>query len=119
MLSTHIMQEVQAVCERVIIIHQGKIVADDSIGHLQSLTGDTVLTIEFDQAVDPAWLRQLVEVKEIHQNSPHKWALTTAFPDKVKKSLWQQALQNNLNIVSLHSNTSMLEDVFRKLTGES
>lgn len=118
MLSTHIMQEVQAVCERVIIIHQGKMVADDSIGHLQSLTEDTVLTIEFDQAVDPTWLRQLAEVKEIQQDSPHKWVLTTAFPDKVKKSLWQQALQNNLNIVSLHSNTNKLEDVFRKLTGE-
>lgn len=116
LLSTHIMQEVQAVCDRAIIIHQGKIVADDSLQNLQAVHTNTVVLIEFAEAIDEALLSGLAEVKQIRKLSPLQWELVTAVPDQVKKSLWQMALQNNLNIVSLQSNKPMLEDVFHRLT---
>lgn len=116
MLSTHIMQEVQAICDRVIIINLGKIVADDKLSHIQMAATDTVLTITFSENVSEEVLKSIPDIKEVHQSSPLVWNITTAFPEAVKKSLWQLALQNNLNIVSLQSNTVALEDVFRKLT---
>lgn len=116
MLSTHIMQEVQAICDRVIIINLGKIVADDKLSHIQTAAADTVLTITFSENVSEKVLKTIPEIKEVHPSSPLVWNITTAFPEAVKKSLWQLALQNNLNIVSLQSNTVALEDVFRKLT---
>lgn len=116
LLSTHIMQEVQAVCDRAIIIHQGKIVADDTLDHLQAIHADTVLSIEFSERIQSDQLKNLPQVKEIREISPAKWEVVTAAPEEVKKSLWQLALQNNLNVVSLQSNKPMLEDVFRKLT---
>jgi ABC-2 type transport system ATP-binding protein len=119
MLSTHIMQEVQAICNRVIIINKGKIVADDILSHLQHAASDTFLTIEFRENISPRWLEQIPGIKEFHQISSYVWNIITPDPDAVKKSLWQLALQNNLNIVSLQSNTPLLEDIFRKLTRDS
>jgi ABC-2 type transport system ATP-binding protein len=119
LLSTHIMQEVQAICDRVIIINQGRIVADATLSSLQRATADTILTIEFSDPVDASWLQGIQEVKEVRQLSAHLWTLTTPSAEAVKKSLWQLTLQNNLNIVSLQSNTPMLEEVFRKLTTEN
>lgn len=116
MLSTHIMQEVQAICDRVIIINVGKIVADDKLSHIQAATADTILTITFSENVSEDILKEIPEVKAIRASSPLIWNITTTMPETVKKSLWQLALQNNLNIVSLQSNTVALEDVFRKLT---
>lgn len=116
LLSTHIMQEVQALCDRAIIIHQGKIVADDSIDRLQAIDTDTALSIEFSEPVQADVLKAIPGVKEVRAVSPARWDLITGDPDEVKKSLWQLALQNNLNIVSLQSNKLMLEEVFRKLT---
>lgn len=117
LLSTHIMQEVQAVCDRAIIIHQGKIVADDTLERLQAVHTNTIISIEFSENITAHQLKGLPGVKEIREISPLKWELVTSHPDEVKKSLWELALQNKLNIVSLHSNKAMLEDVFRKLTG--
>ncbi|MGH2643140.1 MAG: gliding motility-associated ABC transporter ATP-binding subunit GldA [Chitinophagaceae bacterium] len=116
MLSTHIMQEVQAICDRVIIINLGKIVADDKLNHIQTATTDTILTITFSENVAEEVLKTIPGIKEMHQSSPCVWNITATSPEAVKKSLWQLALQNNLNIVSLQSNTVALEDVFRKLT---
>lgn len=116
MLSTHIMQEVQAICDRVIIINLGKIVADDKLSHIQTTTTGTILTITFSENVAEDILRKIPGVNDIHQSSPYVWNITTASPDTVKKSLWQLALQTNLNVVSLQSNTIALEDIFRKLT---
>ncbi len=116
MLSTHIMQEVKAICERVIIIHEGKIVADDTIGRLEGQNNQTVLTVAFEEKVSKQLLLGLAGVSELSQDSALTWSLVTEIPEEVKKSLWQLALQNNLNIVSLQSNTASLEALFHKLT---
>lgn len=116
LLSTHIMQEVKAICERVIIINRGKIVADDTINRLQSGNGKVVLEVEFEQKISKEVLQKLSGAEEIVQKSAVIWQISTDHPEEVKKSLWQLALQNNLNIVSLQSSTASLEDLFRRLT---
>lgn len=116
LFSTHIMQEVQAVCDRVIIIHQGHIVADDLLGRIQHTNAGMVLRIELAEQIPPELLEQIPGVAEVRQVNPHSWTLSTTTPDAVKKSLWQLALQNNLNVVSLQSDTPLLEEIFRKLT---
>ncbi len=116
MLSTHIMQEVKAICERVIIIHQGKIVADDAISRLEGQNNQATLTVAFEEIVNKELLLRLAGVKNLSQDSPLSWSIVTDVPEAVKKSLWQLALQNNLNIVSLQSNTASLEALFHKLT---
>lgn len=116
LFSTHILQEVQALCDRVIIIHQGKIVADDRLSVLGGTQGSTLITVSFDEPVAEHLLRGLPGVEDVRALSPRSWTLTTAKSADVKKSLWQLALQNNLNIVSLQSDTPLLEEIFRKLT---
>ncbi len=118
LLSTHIMQEVKAMCERVIIIHEGKIVADDTLAGLEK-HGDTfVLVVEFEQDISRELLQRLPAIKMITQKKERIWHLSTDQPGELKKSLWQLALQNNLNIVSLQSNTASLDALFRKLTNK-
>jgi ABC-2 type transport system ATP-binding protein len=116
LFSTHILQEVQALCDRVIIIHQGRIVADDRLSVLGGAQGSTLITVSFDEPVAEHLLQGLPGVEDVRSLSPQSWILTTAKAADVKKSLWQLALQNNLNIVSLQSDTPLLEEIFRKLT---
>lgn len=119
LLSTHIMQEVQAICDRVIIIHQGKIVADDRLGRLQQSNRGTILSISFGEDVSAELLKGIPGVNQVRQTSPYSWDLSTSGPEAVKKSLWQLALQNNVNIVSLQSNSPLLEEIFHQLTTEN
>lgn len=120
LFSTHIMQEVQALCDRVIIIHQGKIVRDDRLDRLTAGgAGEMRLRIEFGETVDEDLLGGIPEVAAVSRLGPFSWSLTTVSPDAVKKSLWQLALQNNLNIVSLQSEKPLLEEIFRKLTTQN
>lgn len=115
MLSTHIMQEVEAVCSRVIIINKGRIIADDAITALQQ-GGGAYIQVSFGEPVPAGELEQLPGVSRVVAAEGHVWRLYTADPELVRKNLLQFSLNNNRNILSLHSNSQSLEDVFRELT---
>lgn len=118
LLSTHIMQEVQAMCSRVIIINNGQIVADDSIEHLQSAnTQQDVLIVAFEQAVDADQLNALAQVKSAENLGGNKWRLVTDEPETLRRAVMQWALDHHINISSLQAHTESLEEVFRNLTG--
>ena len=75
-LSTHIMQEVEAICDRVIIINQGKIVADDRTDRIQQLTArECVLEVEFETPVITDQLRQITGVKRVSEAGKNKYLL--------------------------------------------
>jgi ABC-2 type transport system ATP-binding protein len=117
LLSTHIMQEVQAMCSRVIIISNGKIVADDAIGHLQQHnTQQNVLIVAFEAEIDEQRLRQLRFVQKVHHMGNKRWQLFTDNPDELRKEVMKWALDNDINISSMQAETQSLEDVFRSLT---
>jgi ABC-2 type transport system ATP-binding protein len=117
LLSTHIMQEVQAMCSRVIIINNGKIVADDSIGHLQTVnTRQDVLIISTETVVSVAVINKLKMARKTEELGENKWKLVTDDPEGMRREVMQWALDNNINISAMQAQTETLEDVFRTLT---
>ena len=117
LLSTHIMQEVEAMCSRVIIINNGQIVADDSIAHLQQPnTRHDVLVITFEKEIDAALLRELKNAAGNEQVGPNQWKLITEDPESLRREVMQWAVKHDINITSLQAQTYTLEDVFRTLT---
>ena len=117
LFSSHILQEVQAICDRVIIINKGKIVADDTLSNLQK--GQRVnhfVMVKFKEEIDIEMLRSLKDVGAVEQLSASSYQLSTANPEGLRKQLMQLSLQNNWNIVSLQSENNSLEDIFRSLT---
>ncbi|RBL93888.1 gliding motility-associated ABC transporter ATP-binding subunit GldA [Chitinophaga flava] len=116
-LSTHIMQEVEALCGRVIIINKGKIVADDQLSELQQQnTANGYLQVTFGEPATAEELAQIAGVARVKAAEGNSWQLYTNEIDLVRKNLLQFALINNRNILSLQSNSQSLETIFREIT---
>jgi ABC-2 type transport system ATP-binding protein len=117
LFSSHILQEVEALCDRVIIINKGKLVADSPLSRLRELNSATnTIRVTFRETPGTAALEELAHVTDIREMPDGHWELQTAAPDEVKKQLMEMALQNNWNIVSLQSENRSLEEIFRQLT---
>ncbi|GGB09210.1 gliding motility-associated ABC transporter ATP-binding subunit GldA [Puia dinghuensis] len=119
LFSSHILQEVEALCDRVVIINKGRLVADSTISGLRTEASETgVIGVTFREQLEAAALSPLKGVTAVRQVSAGEWELQTEEPDEVKKQLLQLALQNKWNIVSLQSENKSLEDIFRSLTNQ-
>lgn len=115
-LSTHIMQEVEAICDRVIIINKGKIVADDSTKNLARLaTNQEVVVVEFDQSIQAEKLLNIQGVKQANALSANRWELVTDGQD-IRADVFEFAVAQALKVLSLTQETRSIEDVFHKLT---
>lgn len=117
LFSSHILQEVEAICDRVVIINKGKLVADNKLSLLRQQNNSNTIKISFKEPLEAKWLQQLKGVRAVSHPGAYEWELQTDSPGEVKKQLLELALQNNLNIVSLQSENQSLEDIFRNLTG--
>ena len=115
-LSTHIMQEVEAICGRAIIIHQGNIVADDSTAHLSSFRSSDVITVEFGSPVNEKLLRSIPGVTGCEKTGQHAYRLQARPGDDIRGAINKFAVDQDLTILSLHRNEQKLEDVFQQLT---
>ncbi|MFH1319885.1 MAG: gliding motility-associated ABC transporter ATP-binding subunit GldA [Bacteroidota bacterium] len=117
MLSTHIMQEVEAVCDRAIIIHKGRIVADDTVSHLQEQTGKKqVITVEFSGSITREELMNIDKVTDVKNIDGNTWKIS-AHPDKdIRYEISQLANSRNLLVLTMQKEEQRLEEVFRKLT---
>jgi len=116
LFSSHILQEVESVCDRIMIINKGKIVADDTLTNLQSSNKSAhIILVEFGSKANVALLQNLPLVDEVQENQ-NQYQLQTSDPEKVKKLLLEFCLQNNLDILSLKTKSKSLEEVFRNLT---
>lgn len=117
LFSSHILQEVEAICDRVIIINKGEIVADDSLNNLRRGEKQThQVIVTFQEPVDVKLLEGLKDIITVTQVQPDHFSLQTGNADAVRKQLLELSLQHNLNIVSLRSESHSLEDIFRTLT---
>ena len=117
LFSSHILQEVEAICDRVIIINKGKIVADDQLSTLQQLNKNShMVIVRFGEEVDSLLLQNMNNVENIQTLQPGMYKLSTQHPDAVKKQLLELSLKHQLNIISLQSESQRLEEVFRSLT---
>jgi ABC-2 type transport system ATP-binding protein len=118
LFSSHILQEVEAICDHVIIIHKGNIVANDAISAIKSLQDHQYITVQFSGSVSSEALMSLPGIQEVESNKQGGWILKSAESVDISKELMSFALQHNLNIVSLQAQTLQLEDVFKQLTGQ-
>lgn len=116
LFSSHILQEVEAICDRVIIINQGKIIADSSLGNLRRDQTGKYIKIILKESVGQDAFSGLDQLKSVRRSGDFEWELEAADPELLKKQLLSLSLQNNWNIVSLQSENRSLEDIFRGLT---
>jgi ABC-2 type transport system ATP-binding protein len=116
LFSSHILQEVEALCKRVIIISKGQLVADDQLANLSNVNSDKHIRVSFRESLESEWLSRLPAVSTADKKDANTWLLGTADPEALNKQLMEMALQHNLNIVSLQSESRNLEEVFRDLT---
>ena len=115
--STHIMQEVQAICDRVVIINRGGIVADDKIEKLQDLiVGENTLSVEFSSSVTVAQLLKIKGVKNASTTATNRYQLKYNTDTDIREDIFRFAVANNLILLELHKVTSSVEDVFQQLT---
>jgi ABC-2 type transport system ATP-binding protein len=118
MLSTHIIQEVEAICDRVLIINKGEIVADDKAKNIQSYGENTSCTIqvEFNESFDANKLLKINGVEKIKVVSNQGWLIQTTNNKDLRPEIFKFAVDNNLTVLSLQKKDKSLEDVFRELT---
>ncbi len=116
-LSTHIMQEVTAICNRVLIINKGKIVADDTAGNLQhKLTEDNTVVIEFDKEIPIEKLQNIQGVINVVSLGSCRWSVKSELDQDIRADLFQFAVQNSLIVLSMQKEEHSLENIFQQLT---
>lgn len=117
LFSSHIMQEVEAICDRVIIINKGNIVANEKLGDLQKNNkGQQQVSVEFKDEVPMEALQKLSNVSSVTTINKHHFQLLTTDSESVKKQILQLSVERNWDIVSLQSRAQSLENIFRDLT---
>ena len=116
MLSTHIMQEGEAICDRVIIINKGEIVANDSTRTLQQNSTKQIITVEFDGIVDAALLKTIPEIEQVKLVQNNIWQLSTTSKNDVRKEIFNFAVAHSIGVLTLNKEEQKMEDVFKELT---
>lgn len=114
-LSTHIMQEVEAMCDRVIIINKGEIVADKKLQELHEGKEQTVI-VEFDYRVEEAFLKHLPQVDHVINTYGFVYEITFKTSKDMRSSVFDFAHDNQLKILQLNQKNASLESLFRELT---
>ena len=116
-LSTHILGEVEAVCDRAIIINKGKLVADAPIQELkQRFTGQSIVTAEFAENPDKNLLAKIKNVQAVKNTGTNQWQLTAPSDKDIRADVFAFAVANKLTLLELRKETYSVEEVFQQLT---
>ncbi len=119
LFSTHIMQEVQALCDRVVIINRGKIVADNRVSELKGLqTSGKKIIVEFSDAIEVEYLKSLSDVNEVKHIVGGKYELFSSGENDVRGAIFKLASERNWTLIGLNQEEHSLENIFRDLTGK-
>lgn len=116
-LSTHIMQEVEAICDRIVVIDSGKIVADAAAKELvQSHSNIRVLVIETNQAIDLGKLSKKKFISDVEALGKNKYKLSSQSEEDVRELVFDFVVDQKLKLLSMQEETQNIESVFQKLT---
>jgi len=120
MLSTHIMQEVEAICDRILIINKGEIVADDRTENIyrHSQEKSTTILVEFSEEPDENKLKQVDGVEKVAKPSRNTWLIQSASGRDIRNDLFNFAVKNKIAVLSMQKKEKNLEQVFQELTKE-
>lgn len=116
-LSTHIMQEVEAICDRVIIINKGEIVADKKLSELKA-NQEQIIEVEFDYRVEDAFLKRLKHIQSVKNTHDFIYELTFSTKEDMRPKVFDFAHDNGLKILQLNQKNKNLESLFRELTAD-
>lgn len=117
LLSTHIMQEVEALCERVIIINRGQIVADDLVSALlQQRQERKALSVEFNATTSVNQLKKIEGVNRVETLEEHRYRIHYAADRDLRETLFKFAVENDLSVLSMQEEVLKLEEIFKSLT---
>ncbi len=115
--STHILQEVEAICTRAIIINQGKIVADDSTQHLSAIfTPKNIISVEFDKPIDKSKLMTIKGLIRIVSQKDGHFVVEADSSEDVRPLIFNFAVENKIAVISMKKEESGLENIFQQLT---
>ena len=114
-LSTHIMQEAEAVCSRAVIINKGKIVADDTLQNLRAAGNTSNIIVEFNHKPDISMLKTAFGTDNVTENQG-LWQIKQPDGADIREAVFDFAVANNLKILTLSQNKNSLEKIFRDLT---
>lgn len=119
LLSTHIMQEAEAVCDRIIIIDKGIIVADEDKNNIYSKInqGKQIIKVSFDRKISDTGLLSIPNVNKARLTDKDFWLLESDSAEDIRPAVFSFAVKNNLTVLSLQKEENNLEEVFRHLTG--
>lgn len=115
--STHIMQEVQAICDRVLIINKGKTVANEKIEALQSIVSNALtIAVEFKESTTATVLQKISGVESVKNIANGKWELLVEDQTDVREAIFRFAVNNNLTLLGMQKQERSVENVFQELT---
>lgn len=114
-LSTHIMQEVEAICHDVVIINKGKILAADSLSNLKSNSDETILILETEEELMLDWFENVGKVA-FGSKGKEELHISSSDPALARKVIMQILQERSLNLVSLNQSKKNLELIFREIT---
>jgi ABC-2 type transport system ATP-binding protein len=117
MLSTHIMQEVEAICSRIIIINNGEIVADGKTSEINtSFENKQTIVVEFNAEISSQLLQSIPGVSNTVKVEKNTWLVETGADTDIREKIFSMAVSNKLVVLSMQKKENKLEDVFRELT---
>ncbi len=117
LLSTHILQEVEAICDRVIIINKGNIISDTQTDHVADKFATQTIKVEFKKGIAPDELKTIEGVIDVKADSDTIFFIESNRNDDLREKIFQFAMDNKNSILELQSIKQSLEDVFRQLSG--
>ncbi|RTY92495.1 gliding motility-associated ABC transporter ATP-binding subunit GldA [Flavobacterium sp. GT3R68] len=115
-LSTHIMQEVEAICDRVIIINNGKIVTDKKLDNLISAEKEQIIEVEFDFKIEEEFIARIPHLKSYKNVHDMVWELTFSSDKDMRPVVFDFAHDNGLKTLQLNQKNKNLETLFREMT---
>jgi ABC-2 type transport system ATP-binding protein len=119
MLSTHIMQEVEAICDKVIVINKGQIVANDETKNIQSQNADIqVILVEFSSNPTEKELQSISGVTKIKKVTGKNWVVEAVTQNDIRESIFNFAVKKNILVLSMQKKEKSIEEVFQELTKE-
>ena len=115
--SSHIMQEVQALCDRVIILNKGKMVANNSIELLQQqLTKQTQIFVEFSAPVNDQLLKKYTEIPSLKCTGSNRYEIRTNSKEDIRPAIFNFAVEQSVALLEMHQKSTSIEEVFQEVT---
>ena len=117
-LSTHIMQEVEAICHKILIINKGEIIADESAKDIYQKmeSKEFSVLLELNKEIKESFLLEISDVQKALKVNEKTWLLSNFDGSDFRENVFNFAVKNNLSVLSMHKLEKSLEDVFRELT---